>query len=300
MKVFQTGGTGYVGSVVANELLAAGHMVTGLAQSEETAARLKTMGIAAVVGDLADEALIQRAARDADGVIHQAMRPDNKAGEADRAAVRAILAGLAGTHKPFVYTSGLWVLGSTGDKVADESAPVNPIPMVAFRPAGEQQTLTAPNIRGIVIRPANAYGRGGGIIALMMQWARRDGVVKYIGTGENRWPMVHVDDLAVLYVQALEKAPRGSLLHGCSTTGIKVREIVGAIARAMGMPGKTRSWSYDDARQALDGFADALALDLQASGTAAQRLLGWKPTGPSLLDDIEHGSYARLRAGMAM
>ena len=129
---------------------------------------------------------------------------------------------------------------------------------------------------------------------MMMQWARRDGVVRFVGTGENRWPMVHVDDLANLYVLAVEKAPRGTLLHACPVRGIRVREIAAAIAKVMGIPEKVRPWPLEDARRTLGSFADALALDAQASGTLAERLLGWRPAKPPVLEEIEHGLYARI------
>lgn len=299
VRVFQTGATGYAGSVVANALLASGHTIAALAPSDTSAERLRVKGITPIMGTLTDAAVIERAVRDADSVIHQAMTNDATAADADQAAVRAMFRGLGSAEKPFVYTSGVWVLGNITDHIADESTPVNPLPIVAFRPAGEHAVLSRPGIRGIVIRPGDIYGRGGGIVALMMKWARRDGVVKYIGTGENHWPMVYVDDLADLYVRAIERAPGGTLLHACSSVGIRVRDIAEAIARTMGMPGKTQSWSLEEARQRLGSLADALALDLRASGSAAERVLGWKPKGPSLLDDIERGSYAHMRAGTA-
>lgn len=294
MKVFQTGSSGYAGTVVAEALVAAGHQVAGLARTEKSASRLRAKGIIPVRGDLTDEGTIRRAASEADGVVHLAWSNDAKMAEADQRAAGAILAALTDTQKPFVYTSGLWVLGSTGDRIADESTPVNSTPIVAWRPAVEGQVLHANKMRGIVIRPGNLYGRGGGIIAMMMQWAQRDGVVTYVGTGENRWPMAHVEDLANLYVLAVEKAPHGTLLHACPVRGIRVREIAEAIARVMGIPGKVRPWPLEEARRTLGPFAHALALDAQASGTLAQRLLGWRPTKPSVLEEIEHGSYARL------
>jgi nucleoside-diphosphate-sugar epimerase len=111
--------------------------------------------------------------------------------------------------------------------------------------------------------------------------------------------MVHVEDLANLYVLAVEKAPRGTLLHACPVRGIRVREIAEAIAQVMGIPGKVRPWPLVEARHTLGSFADALALDAQASGTVAERLLGWKPTKRSVLEEIEHGSYARLAGATA-
>jgi nucleoside-diphosphate-sugar epimerase len=188
----------------------------------------------------------------------------------------------------------VWVLGSTGDKVANEQTPVNPTPLVAHRPATEQEVLGAKDrgVRSIVIRPALVYGRGGSIPKMMAQSARETGAARYVGDGENRWPFVDVDDLAQLYVLALEKAPAGSLYHAAHGPSYRVREVAEAASIGAGSKGKTQATPLDEARKTMHAFADALVLDQQVSGEKAKKELGWSPRAGSVLDDLKTGSYA--------
>ncbi|HLL45123.1 MAG TPA: NAD-dependent epimerase/dehydratase family protein, partial [Longimicrobiaceae bacterium] len=186
MRVLLTGATGFVGSAAAEALRAAGHEVAGLARSDEAAAKLDAAGFAASRGDLARPETLAAAVAEADAVVHAAAL----AGDADAAAVTAMLRMLEGTGKPFVYTSGAWVLGSTGDTVADEDTPLDAAELVAWRPAVETAVLSAAarGVRGVVLRPTVVYGRGGGTAASMVRSARRKGVVRYVGDGRQRWP----------------------------------------------------------------------------------------------------------------
>jgi nucleoside-diphosphate-sugar epimerase len=185
------------------------------------------------------------------------------------------------------------VLGSTGDKVADEQTPVNPTPLVAHRPAIEQEVLgyNSRDVRTIVIRPALVYGRGGSIPRMFAQSARETGATRYVGDGQNRWPFVDVDDLAQLYVLALEKAPPGSLYNAAHGPAYRVLEVAEAASIGAGAKGKTQAWPLEDARKTMHAFADALVLDQQVSGEKAKRELGWSPRAASVLDDLKTGSY---------
>lgn len=295
MRVFLTGATGYIGGAVADALRAAVHEVVGLARSDDAVRRLEARGITAHRGDLREPQSITQAAREADAVIHAASTNDAGAPEADRAAVEAITQALEGTNKPFIYTSGIWVYGDTGASVADEQSPLNPTPLVAWRPANEQRVLESSErgVRAVVIRPAIVYGRGVGIPAELVQSAREKGTARFVGTGENRWPQVHADDLADLYVRALERAPAGTVLNATSGPSVRVSEVAEAASRAGGAEGRTESWPIEEARKVLGPYADALALDQQVSGEKAVELLGWKPQFTSMLEDLERGSYAR-------
>lgn len=295
MRVFLTGASGYIGSAVADALQAAGHTVVGLARSDEAAASLRARGIEVRRGDLYDEAGLAAAARESEGVIHAASTGGPEMAQTDRAAVTAIVGQLEGTDRPFIYTSGVWVHGNTGRHIADEESPLNPAAIVTWRPAVEQLALAAAarGVRSIVIRPAMVYGRGGGLLAELIRSARERGVVRFVGTGENRWSMVHVEDLADLYVRALERAEPGTLLLAAEGASVTVRELALAASRGAGIEGRVESWPLDEARQSLGGFADALALDQQISADKAKRLLGWTPKAPSVLEELEHGSYAR-------
>lgn len=290
MQVFLTGATGYIGTAVAERLRTAGHQLTGLARSDAAAARLRAAGLTPVRGDFSDPASIEAAARAADGVISMATSYDPGV---DGPAVDAILEALAGRNAPFVYTSGIWSHGDTGGTVVDEDSPARPAALVLWRQAVEDRVREAArrSIRTVVIRPAIVYGRGGGIPAGLVDSARKEGATRYVGTGENRWPFVHVDDLADLYLLALERAPAGSLLLAVSGPSHAVREVAAAASRGPGAGGRTTAWPLDEARKTLGAYADALVLDQQASGRRAQETLGWKPHRPSVLEDIEHGSY---------
>jgi nucleoside-diphosphate-sugar epimerase len=283
MRVFVTGATGYVGRAVAEALRAAGHGVAGLARSDEAAARLEAAGCAALRGSLADADVLARGAREADAVIHLAATGGADQAAVDTAAVHAVLDALVGSGKPFLYTSGIWVLGPTGDAVADEDAPANPAALVAWRPAVERAVVDAAarGIRSVVIRPGVVYGRGGGTPGGFIAAGRKKGVVRYVGDGRQRWPFVHVDDVADLYVLALD-APAGTVLNAAGPS-LPVREVAEAAARATGA--RAEAWPLEDARARLGPYADALALDQQVSAERA-RALGWRPSRPSVLEEV--------------
>ena len=289
MRIFLTGATGYIGSAVAERLRAAGHKVTALARSDASAAKLYSAGIQPVRGDFSDPKSVGSAAGTADGVISFATTYDPAI---DGPAIDAILDVLAGSNKPFIYTSGVWSHGDTGGKVVDETSPANPAELVRWRQNVEQGVLDGANrgIRSVVIRPAIVYGRGGGIPAGFAESARKEGAARYVGSGKNRWPLVHVDDLADLYLLALEKAPPGTLLLGVSGPSRPVNEIAAAASRGAGAGGRAVATPLDEARKKMGAYADALALDQQASGQRAQDLLGWKPWRPDVLEELERGS----------
>ena len=292
MQVFLTGATGYIGTAVADRLRAAGHKLTGLARSDAAADRLTAAGARPVRGDFSDPKSVGSAARSADGVISLATTYNPAV---DGPAIDAILEALAGSDKPFVYTSGIWSHGDTGGVVVDETTPPKPAALVQWRVAVEDRVREGAKrgIRTVVIRPAIVYGRGGGIPAGFVDSARKEGAARYVGTGENRWPFVHVDDLADLYLLALERAPAGSLLLGVSGPSHPVREVAAAASRGAGAGGRTTAWPLEEARKTLGAYADALVLDQQASGRRARETLNWRPQRPDVLDDIERGSYAK-------
>jgi nucleoside-diphosphate-sugar epimerase len=294
MRVFVTGATGYVGSAIADALRAAGHKVAGLARSEDAARRLEAAGHTAVRGSLADGAVLADAARRADATIHAAATGASDQAEVDAAAVRALLDALAGSGKSFLYTSGVWVLGSTGDAIADDDAPVNAAALVAWRPAVERMTIDAAarGIRGVVIRPGVVHGRGGGTPGGFVAQGRKKGVVRYVGDGTQRWPMVHVDDLAGLYLLALD-APAGTVLNAAGPS-IPAREVAGAAAAAAGATAE--AWPLDEARARLGAYADAVALDQQVSADGA-RALGWQPSRPSVIDELGSASGTSSATG---
>jgi nucleoside-diphosphate-sugar epimerase len=290
MTVFVTGATGYIGSAVVRALQEEGHEVNGLARSLEAATKLEEAGVEVVWGALTELSVLYRAARAADGVIHLGATGQEDQAEVDTAAVGAMLNAVEGTGKPFIYTSGIWVLGDTGGEVADEDAPLNPAEIVSWRAEVEatMRDAAAWGIRSIVIRPAVVYGRGGGTPGMFVSGARRKGVVRYVGDGAQRWPFVHVDDLAALYALALD-ASTGTVLNAADGPSLSVRDVAEAAAQAN--CAETESWPLDEAREKLGPYADALALDQQVSAERALGM-GWRPKRPSVIDELRTGSYA--------
>lgn len=286
MRVFVTGATGYVGPPVVQALRAAGHDVLGLARSDDSAAKLEAGGCAVLRGSLAEPDALAEGARAADAVIHLAATGGADQAEVDTAAAAALLDALEGSGKPFVYTSGVWVLGATGDGEADEDAPPRPAALVAWRAAVERtvRDAAARGIRTVVLRPGVVYGRGGGTPGTWMANGRKKGVVRYVGDGTQRWPFVHVDDLAELYVLALA-APAGTVLNAAGPS-LPVREAAEAAARATGA--RAEPWPLEEARARLGPYADALALD-QRIGAGRARALGWRPSRPSVLEELRAG-----------
>ncbi len=286
MRIFVAGATGYIGSSVVRSLKARGHHVVGAARNDAAVEKLKAAGVEPVKADLADAESFARAARDADAIIQTASTSDMNAPKYEPAAARAVLEAIAGTTKPFILTGGVWVYGNTAG--ATEDSPMKPFMMVAWRPSSEDAVLKAPKIRGVVIRPGVVYGRGGGIPAMLVGGAKQHKRVAIPGDGTSRWAPVHVDDLAELYALALEKAPAGAVYNGTSGEIIRTEEIGRAIARRLGV--EFALWPLEEARKAMGPFADALALDQVVTSPRALAL-GWKPTRPSLADELATGSY---------
>lgn len=296
MNIFMTGATGYIGSAVAEAMQSAGHAVAGVARSDAAARKLQSAGVHAIRAALQNVNAIAEAARAADAVIHAAMEWGADAGVIDRAAVEGVLESLSGTGKPFIYTSGVWVIGPTDGRVAGEAFRLKPIPLVEWRVDVERLVLDAAarSVRSSVIQPAMVYGRGGGAVGGMMREVRETGRVRVIDGGENHWSFVHVDDLADLYVRALGRSQSGELYLAADGPPVRVRDVAEAITAVAG--GRVESWTLDEARRELGPIADGLALDQRVQSTKAGRVLGWVANRPSVLEDIAAGSYSTAKA----
>jgi nucleoside-diphosphate-sugar epimerase len=284
MRIFVTGGSGYIGGAVVAELLRRGHHVSALARSDAASAKVRALGAHAVHGSLDSLDVIELATREHDVTINCAapVPPD---GVAREAKLLDVLVRVAPNDHTLVYTSGAWVYGDRGDAVVDEDAPLKPIPIVAWRPAHEQRVLNAPGIRGIVIRPTVVYGDGGGIVGQLVANAN-PGPLRIVGDGTNRWSTVRVDALAELYAAAVEQPAAKGIYNAINGAPVPYVEIARAASRAAGGNGGIEHLTFENAQAAMGPFAEALALDLQVSSEKAKRELGWSPHRPTVLEEL--------------
>lgn len=292
MDVFLTGGTGLIGSALLSALLAEGHTVRALARSDTSAAAVEAAGATAVRGDLTDVALLAEQARQADGVVHTASPGDATSAEVDGALLDAVLPALAGSGKPYVHTSGVWVHGSA---TFDETSPLDPPALTAWRVPldARVRAAAADGVRSVLIGPGIVHGNGGGLPGLLVDAPKDAAGARLLpGSGEQHWTTVHVDDLARLYVLALQAAAPGSYYLGVSDDSPTVAELGAAASRGAGDDGRVAGSSPQETADRLGLLGEALLLDQRSSGAAARADLGWAPTGISLVEDLERGSYA--------
>ena len=300
MKIFITGATGYIGGAVADALLAGGHELAGLARSEESALKLERRNIRVVRGEMKDLKTVAVAAGRADAVVHAAWDGDDSR-ELELRLIDTVLNALKGTGKAFLYTSSVSVTGNTKAGAGDEESPYDPPSLGTWRAQAEKGVLdgAAMGIRTIVIRPAWVYGHGGGPVTMLIDAARLHDVVHFPGTGENRLPWVHIDDLASLYVLALGKAKPGSLFIGASGPSYRIRDLAEFISRTGKAAGRTEAVPIEEAKLRTEPFLGArvegFLLDQEFTGAKARHLLGWNPQGASLLDELATGLYAARR-----
>ena len=286
MKVFLTGGSGYIGSAVALALKKAGHDVLALVRSEAKGEALKKAGVKLAVGELGNPAGYAGAAWGRAAFVHVAQDWSAQGPELDRRTIssaRDLLRGQVGAT--FIYTSGCWVQGPT-DGVADESTPAKPARAVSWRPAHEQAALemARDGIRSVVVRPGIVYGGArGGIPAMFFGTALKHGAAQTVGAGENHWPLVHIDDLAELYVRLVERAPAGSVYYAADASRLTQREIAEAAARAAGKDGKIQPQQPDGTP-----YQEALTLDQQISSEKARNDLDWRPRHESFVVESAH------------
>lgn len=290
MRIFVTGATGYIGFSVAAALRRAGHDVFGLHRSEGAARRLEAAEIRPVRGDLETLESAAGVAKACDVLVHAASSSGPNRVALDRRAADLFVAWAAAEARParatIVYTSGVWVYGVTGAHLADESTPVQPPELVAWRPGHERVVLGAARARAIVVRPGCVYGGSGGLTGLFFDAAVKDGAPKIVGDGENRWTLVHVEDLADLYVRAIERAPEaGGIFNAVDRSRETVLEMARAAARAAGGSGEVRVTPLEEARKSLGAYADCLAIDQRVDGGKSERLLGWRPRARGFRDD---------------
>jgi nucleoside-diphosphate-sugar epimerase len=295
MRVFVTGATGFIGSAIVPELISAGHQVRGLTRSDAGAQFLIAAGAEVHRGDLGDLESLRSGAAKTDGVIHCAFDHDfsNFVAncEKDRRAIEALGGALTGSDRPLVITSatGMGSAGTGQPSTEDVFNTAHPNPRVATELAGA--TMSAAGVNVSVVRLPQVHDTvKQGLITPMVDLARAKGVAAYVGDGQNRWPAAHVGDTARLYRLALEKRTSGARYHAVAEEGIAVRDIAEVIGRGLKVP--VVALSPQQAAGHFGWLAAFAGMDLPASSAQTRERLGWQPTGPGLITDLERMRYA--------
>ena len=291
MKVALTGATGFIGSHVLTDLYKHGHEVTALVRNDDQADIVAARGATPIVVDLYDRAAVASLFGEADGAIHTASPGDATSADLDSAVVDAAIDAFAGTGKPYLEISGIWIYGAN-TSITEES-PFQAPALVAWKEPIQRRVLGAKDMRGVVVISGVAYGDGDGAIPGLLLGSPRDdqGNLIMIGTGQQHWPTVHAADLADLFRRVLEHdTARGYYVvsNGLNST---VAELTEAAAVAAGAPGAVPG-SNQEARNRLgDYFAEVLLLDQGTTAAKARTELDWSPSHPGLIEEFRHGSY---------
>ena len=288
MRIFLTGGTGYIGSAVLDAFVRAGHQVEALVRNSEKAERVQARGATPVLGDASNPATYADAAAAADGLVLAAFDSSRNGVEVDARTIQAVLSTPVRPGRFVVYTSGVWILGPS-PAPADERAPVNPVEHVAWRPAHERKIRDAETAgwRAIVVRPGIVYGGTRGIIGDLLKDASNS-LIRVVGTGDNHWPLVYDRDLAELYVRTASNSEASGVYHANDEGDEKVNDIVRAISEHAKTEPSVRHVPLAEAKKKMGTYAEALALD-QIVRSPRARALGWHPSLHSV-----SGNAARL------
>jgi nucleoside-diphosphate-sugar epimerase len=293
MKIFVTGATGFIGSAIVKELIGAGHQVLGMARSDAGAKLLKEAGAQVHRGDLEDLESLRSGAAAADGVIHAAFIHDfskfKESCEIDGRAIETLGSVLEGSERPMLVTAGV-ATTAQGRLGTEEDAPLPPSPAYPRVSEATAEKLLARGVRVSTVRLPQVHDtRKQGLVTYAIAVAREKGVSAYVGDGLNRYAAVHVLDAARLYRLALEKQEAGARYHAVAEEGVPLRDIAEAIGCGLKVP--VVSKSPEEAAAHFGFLAAFVGRDLTGSSVQTQRRLGWRPTGPGLIADLEQMRY---------
>jgi nucleoside-diphosphate-sugar epimerase len=295
MRIFVTGATGFIGSALVPELINAGHQVLGLARSDAGAKSLIAAGAEVHHGDLEDLESLRTGAAMSDGVIHTAFVHDfskfEQNCEIDRRAIETLGSSLVGSDRPLIVTSGTAAAHTPGRPSTEEDAANSRIPRVASEEAAA--SVEAQGVRVSIMRLPQVHDPfKQGLITYLIAAAREKGVSAYVGDGQNRWPAVHRLDAAHLYRVALEKGSAGARYNAVAEEGVPLREIAESIGRGMKLPVMAKS--PEEAGEHFGWLGMFVSADIPASSALTQQQLGWRPTGPGLIDDLDQARYLEV------
>lgn len=283
MRVLVTGASGFIGSAVAEAFRRKGHWVAGMIRSEQKRRALETREIRVFVGDLKAPASYLQFAKESDVWVHCAADWAGTEWESsDRTLVNALLelAKQSNRTRQFLYTSGCWLYGQTGNNLVNESVALEPTTFaLAWRQNHERKILEAcdRHMRGIILRPGCVYGGRGGLTAAWFESTRKKGAAQIVGEGHNRWATIHIDDLADVYVRAAESRLSGELFNATDRSRFTVLEMAQAASRAAEGDGRVHPLAAEEARKTMGPFADGLLLDQHVDSSKAVQVLGWQP-----------------------
>jgi len=290
MQVFVTGASGFVGSAIVKDLIAAGHKVLGLVRSEKGAEKVAAAGAEALLGDVNDPEVLRQGVTNCDAVIHTAFNHDfsrfKQNCEDDRVVIGILADALAGTDKPLVVTSGVGLLNYGRPATEDDAAPSSD---VIPRAASEEATkaAAAKGVDAYIVRlPPSTHGAGDhGFVPMIIDMAKEKGESAYIGEGKNLWPAAHRNDAAAIYRLAIEKRPALKVFHAVAETGVPFKQIAETIGEGLNLP--VASKNGDEIAAHFTWFAHFAAMDCQSSSEKTKAALGWQPKGLGLIEDMK-------------
>jgi nucleoside-diphosphate-sugar epimerase len=296
MRIFVTGAPGFIGSRLVPELIEAGHSVLGLTRSEKGAEALRKMGAEVKHGNIEDLDSLRQGAADSDGVIHLAFNHDFSQFQTncdnDHKAIVAIGEVLQGSNRPFVITSGTAIASNVDGKPSTEDGPT-----AAWNPRAASEAavreLAERGVNTSVVRLPQVHDTyKQGLVPYVTMTAKQKGKSVYVGDGSNRWPAAHVSAVAQLYRLAFEKAERAAIYHAVDEEGVSMKEIAEALGRGLKVP--VESIKPEETAEHFGWLGHFIGHDMPSSSAITRKKLGWTPTGPGMIEDLDGMDYSKI------